>query len=137
MKILVLNPPFLNRFSRSQRSPAVTKGGTTYYPYWLAYATGVLEQEAFDVKLVDAAAKNSTLTDILGIVRTFEPQLVVLDTSTPSIFNDLNVAEGIRKILPYAHIVLVGSHPSAVPEDTFGLSTCINSIARGDYSFKG
>jgi len=43
MKILMLNPPFLPKFSRTSRSPAVAKGGTIYYPIWLAYATGVLE----------------------------------------------------------------------------------------------
>jgi hypothetical protein len=57
MKVLTLNPPFFLRFSREQRSPAVTKSGTLYYPMWLAYATGVLEQDGFDVKLVDAPAQ--------------------------------------------------------------------------------
>ena len=45
MKILLLNPPFHPRYSREQRSPAVTKGGTLYYPFWLAFAAGVLERE--------------------------------------------------------------------------------------------
>jgi len=40
MKIWVLNPPFLAKFSRPQRSPAVTKSGTLYFPIWLAFATG-------------------------------------------------------------------------------------------------
>ena len=42
MKILLLNPPFLEHFSRPQRSPAVTKSGTLYFPMWLAYAAGAL-----------------------------------------------------------------------------------------------
>ena len=36
MNVLFLNPPFLPRFSREQRSPAVTKSGTYYYPKWLS-----------------------------------------------------------------------------------------------------
>jgi hypothetical protein len=32
MRVLFLNPPFHPRFSREQRSPAVTKSGTLYYP---------------------------------------------------------------------------------------------------------
>jgi len=54
----MLNPPFMKKFSRSSRSPCVTKGGTFYYPYYLAYATGALEKNGFkgDVKLVDAVA---------------------------------------------------------------------------------
>ena len=42
MKITALNPPFLPHFSRGQRSPAVTRSGTLYYPIWLSYAVGAL-----------------------------------------------------------------------------------------------
>ena len=45
MRVLFLNPPFHPRFSREQRSPAVTKSGTLYYPKWLATAAGVAIQE--------------------------------------------------------------------------------------------
>ena len=59
MKILCLNPPFKTehgRFSRTSRSPAVTKSGTIYYPIWLCYAAGVLEDAGFDVKVIDSCA---------------------------------------------------------------------------------
>ena len=79
----MLNPPFLKRFSRAQRSPAVIKSGTLYYPIWLAYATGALEKEGHCVKLVDAPAEKLSLDDVLAMVRDFKPQLAVLDTGTP------------------------------------------------------
>ena len=59
MRVLLLNPPFKTehgKYSRDQRSPAITKSGTLYYPVWLAYATGVLEQAGYAAKLVDACA---------------------------------------------------------------------------------
>ena len=52
MRVLTLNPPFLPRYSRQSRSPSVCKGATFYYPYYLAYATGNLEKNGFDVSLV-------------------------------------------------------------------------------------
>jgi len=58
MKILLLNPPFMPKYSRSSRSPCVTKGGTFYYPYYLAYATGLLVKKGFDTVLKDAVADN-------------------------------------------------------------------------------
>ena len=85
MNILTLNPPFFKRFSRESRSPAVAKSGTLYYPMWLAYATGVLEEAGFDVKLIDAPARNYTLNFIKELVQNFEPRLAVIDSSTPSI----------------------------------------------------
>src|SRR3989344_3564005 len=96
MRILMLNPPFLPRFSRSSRSPAVTKGGTIYYCIWLAYATGVLEKAGHECRLVDAPAENISLEKVIEIAKEFKPQMAVLDTSTPSIYNDVKVLEKIK-----------------------------------------
>ena len=41
MKILLLNPPFIEKFSRTSKSRV---GGCVYYPIWLAYAAGELEK---------------------------------------------------------------------------------------------
>ena len=135
MKILMLNPPFLSRFSRSQRSPAVTKGGTLYYPFWLAYATGVLEEKGHEVRLVDAPAQGLDLKGTIEYARDFKPKLVVLDTSTPSIYNDVKVGELIKGDLPESFMVLVGTHPSALPEETLKLSNKIDAVARGEYDY--
>jgi len=135
MKVLMLNPPFLPRFSRSQRSPAVTKGGTLYYPFWLAYATGVLEEEGHEVRLVDAPAEGRDLKGTIDYTRDFKPSLVVLDTSTPSIYNDVKVGELIKEALPESFIVLVGTHPSALPEETLKLSSKIDAVAREEYDY--
>jgi len=50
LKVFMLNPPFLKRYSRPQRNPGVTRSDTMYYPYWMAYATGALEKAGFDVQ---------------------------------------------------------------------------------------
>ena len=48
-KVVMLNPPFLAKYSKSSRSPAVTKSGTIYFPLWLAYAAGVLDKKGYIV----------------------------------------------------------------------------------------
>ena len=60
MRVLFLNPPFHPRYSREQRSPAVTKSGTLYYPKWLATAAGVAIKNGHQVDLVDAPASGAT-----------------------------------------------------------------------------
>ncbi|MBU1289748.1 B12-binding domain-containing radical SAM protein [Patescibacteria group bacterium] len=135
MKILLLNPPFKKRFSRTSRSPSVTRGGTIYYPFWLAYTAGVLDKEGFDLTIIDAPAENYNLSHVLEKTIKFQPQLIVIDTSTPSIFNDIKVAERLKKLLPNAFIVLVGTHPSAVPEETLGFSNKIDAVAKGEYDY--
>ena len=133
MNALLLNPPFHERYSRSQRSPAVIKSGVMYYPIWLAYATGALEQSGFEVDLVDAPARGYRLPYVIELAAELQPQLVVVDTSTPSIHNDVQVAEAIRHRLPQAFVLLVGPHVSALPAATLRLSDAIDAVARGEY----
>lgn len=135
MKIILLNPPFLPRFSRESRSPAVSKGGTFYYPMWLAYATGVLEENGFDVRLIDAPAQNHSLEEVLDEISLFKPQLVVIDTSTPSIHNDVKVLNSIKQIEKDVFTILVGRHVSALPEETMNMSFKIDCAAIGEYDY--
>ncbi len=134
MKILMLNPPFFPKYSRSSRSPCVTKGGTIYYPLWLAYATGVLEQAGHECKLVDAPASGKNLQDVKGIAAGFKPRMVVCDTSTPSIYNDAHVVEELRKENDFFS-VLVGTHPSALPLETLQLSNAIDAVTIHEYDY--
>lgn len=134
MKVLMLNPPFLSKFSRQSRSPCVTKGGTFYYPYFLAYATGVLEKNGFEVMLTDAVANEWSREETIKFAKEFNPQLIVIDTSTPSIINDMQVADLLKNALPNAHITLVGTHPTALPEEV--LKKCkADSVCRGEYDY--
>jgi len=135
VKILTLNPPFLTKFSREQRSPAVTKSGTLYYPMWLSYATGVLEKEGFDVKLIDGPAQHNRIDELFDFLRFFRPEMAVLDTSTPSIYNDVEVATKIKEILPRCTIVLVGPHVSALPGESIQLDPAIDVVARREYEY--
>ncbi len=104
-----------------------------YYPIWLAYATGVLEREGFAVKLVDAPAARLRLPDVLSLAGELEPHLVVIDTSTPSIYNDVEVAEAIKSRVPKAFTLLVGPHVTALPEESLQISTAVDAVARGEF----
>jgi anaerobic magnesium-protoporphyrin IX monomethyl ester cyclase len=134
MRVLLLNPPFMPKFSRTSRSPAVTKGGTIYYPYWLAYATGVLEKNGFEVKLIDAPARGVSHGQVIKISKNFHPDLVVVDTSTPSIYNDTKFAEAIKNATS-SFVTLVGTHVSTLPEETLRLSKKIDAVARREYDY--
>jgi anaerobic magnesium-protoporphyrin IX monomethyl ester cyclase len=135
MKALFLNPPFkveYGKYSRTSRSPAITKSGTVYYPVWLAYGAGSTEAAGHDVKLIDSCADRIPLDRTLEMIRDFDPRLVVLDTSTPSILNDIRVATAIKAQHPGAFIVLMGTHPSSMSQETLQLGPAVDAIARGE-----
>lgn len=136
MKIILLNPPFLDKYSKSSRSPAVTKSGTIYFPLWLSYAAGVLDQAGYDLKLIDAPAKCLTRNDTLKMISDYSPNLIVIDTSTPSINSDLEFAKRIKSELPNCKVCLVGTHVSAcVSEILPQKASFIDYIARHEYDY--
>ena len=138
MKILCLNPPFkteYGHFSRTSRSPAITKSGTIYYPIWLCYAAGVLEDAGFDVKVVDSCALEYDIEKTLQVVSEFMPDLTVIDTSTPSIYNDCRMGASIKKLFPDCFVVLMGTHPSALPKETLQIESNIDAVAVGEADY--
>jgi radical SAM superfamily enzyme YgiQ (UPF0313 family) len=136
LKVLLINPPFLPKYSRSSRSPAVTKSGTIYYPLWLAHATGLLEKRGHETMLIDFPAECCDLGDYRQRMIDFAPGMVVCDTSTPSIESDVRVLETIKSWFPEPPLcVLVGTHPSALPEETLAIGPAADVVARGEYDW--
>jgi anaerobic magnesium-protoporphyrin IX monomethyl ester cyclase len=135
MRVLLLNPPFLPYFSRTSRSPEVSKGGTLYYPIWLAYASGVLEKKGFEVMLLDSPARKYPIDQTMKEVASFDPDLSIIDTSTPSIYNDVEIARNIKNMCPESFVMLVGTHPSARSEQTMNLAKEIDAVARKEYDY--
>jgi radical SAM superfamily enzyme YgiQ (UPF0313 family) len=134
MRIVTLNTPYKPKFSRSSRSPAVTKGGTIYYPLWLAYTTGVLEKNGHKVKLIDAPAKRQGQEEVLQMVKNYRPELIVAETSTGSIYDDVEFVSQLKRETG-AYSVLVGTHPSALPEETLKISEGTDAVARHEYDY--
>lgn len=133
MRIVTINPPFFPKYSRESRSPAVAKSGTLYYPMWLAYATGYLEKAGHDVTLIDAPAQCLDSETLIPKIQEMKPDLIVLDTSTPSIYSDVEFGEALKKALPSVFIILVGVHVSALPVETLQISPLIDAVAFGEY----
>ena len=136
MKILLLNPPFLNKYSKSSRSPAVTKSATIYFPLWLSYAAGVLDKKGYELKLIDGPARCISKEACLEEIKGFNPDFIVIDTSTASINNDLAYTKTIKEALPKVKTCLVGTHVSATVNEI--LPKCadyVDFIARHEYDY--
>jgi anaerobic magnesium-protoporphyrin IX monomethyl ester cyclase len=135
MRVLFLNPPFHPRFSREQRSPAVTKSGTLYYPKWLATAAGVAIKNGHDVDLLDSPAAGCTVQGVIDRIDAKNIEAVVCDTSTPSILNDVNVIESLVAAKPSLHVLMVGRHVSSLPRETLAMSTALEAVAIREYEY--
>ncbi|MFH0955331.1 MAG: radical SAM protein [Candidatus Micrarchaeota archaeon] len=132
MRVLMLNPPFFKGFSRSSRSPGVSKGGCVYYPLWLGAATGWLEKHGHEVKLLDCPVEEITTEDVAKILDEWKPELVVFDSVTASATNDFEVARQLRSHSK-AKFVFVGTSPSALPEKTLKECDAIDLVTQAEY----
>lgn len=135
MKILVINEPFVKDFCRTQRWAARSRGRVLRAPDWLAYAAGVLEKGGHDVKLIDMVANNQTKQDLRLLVRQASPDFVILDSTTPSIYSDIECAQIIKQECR-ARVIMVGPHVSVLPEETLSLAKGAVDIACiGEYDY--
>ncbi len=115
MKVLFLNPPHKFRISRCSRWPEHTKSGTLYFPYWLAYAAGVSLEKGHEVSLLDAIAKNWSFEKTLDEIKKFNPDLIVLETVTPTFFSDMRFVSFVKQNID-TKLCLVGTHVSVFPK---------------------
>ena len=138
MKVFFVNPPFKSeygKFSREQRSPAITKSGCFYYPLWLIYTAARIEKKGYETCFLDAPAKQLSDQDALNkiISEGKGTRLFVIDSTTPSIYNDIAFSEKIKKEFPESIVVMVGTHVSVRAEETLGLSSAIDAVTRKEY----
>jgi radical SAM superfamily enzyme YgiQ (UPF0313 family) len=137
MKILVVNEPFVRDFCRTQRWAARTRGRVLRAPDWLAYATAVLEKNLpeADVKLFDFPAMDRDKAAFATLVREEQPDFVVLDSTTPSIFSDIECARFVKEC-SNAKVIMVGPHVSALPEETLTLAKgAVDAGCVGEYDY--
>jgi radical SAM superfamily enzyme YgiQ (UPF0313 family) len=138
MKTFFINPPFKSeygKFSRENRSPAITRSGTLYYPLWLIYAAAFCEKDGFEVEFLDAPAKPMNDVESFNYIKAHGEgtKLFIIETSTPSIVSDTAFADKLKEFYPDAFVVLVGTHPSALPEETLLNSKNVDAVARREF----
>jgi len=131
--LICLNAPYIPMFSRPSRSPCVTRGGTLYFPVSLGTMGSYAQENGFKVILLDAIAKKMSRQDTIEFVTSKNPKLVVVDTSTPSIHNDVEIADEIQKKLPKSKVLLVGRHATHTPTESLKSCRAVDAVVRREY----
>lgn len=133
MKVFFLNPPFKRYFSRSERSPQVARGGTLYFPVWLALAAAMVEKQGNEISLIDAVADKRSFDYCLTWLREGRPDCLVIEVSTASWHSDREFIENIHRHFPDLMIILAGAHVSAMPHQALIECPVAQAVIRGEY----
>lgn len=135
MRVAILNPMFGKDFTKSARWFARSRGRVQRHPDYLAYCAAVVEQTGHELLFVDNQAKNWESEAFLPELKRFKPDLVVCQTSTPSIFSDIESAR-LFKEATGAMTAFVGSHSSAVPEEVLAdAAGAVDACALGEFDY--
>lgn len=145
MKTILLNLPWKEngRFgvragSRWPFTSLPEKDGYINYipfPFFLAYATALLKKAGKDAKLIDAIAERFDEQKVIEEVKSFNPDFIAVETSTPSFKNDLKIICNIHNNFPNCKIAICGSHASVFPEQILSEYNFIDYVLIGEYEF--
>jgi radical SAM superfamily enzyme YgiQ (UPF0313 family) len=138
VRVYLLNAPFvsngktLSKFHRSERwQGGVSLGGTFWYPIWLSYATGVVEDVGYQAKLVDAPAKGWGVPEVKSDIDVFDPDILVIESSFASVKNDIDIVTQLKQGSDFLS-VLVGP-PASQFHEAMLKDDHVDVVARYEY----
>ena len=136
MRVLVTNPPWPGPGygARSDvRWPHKRSDKFIEYPIYLAYVVAVLEKAGIEVEFVDAVVEEMSIPDFTAAAAKINPDMVVIECSTPSIEYDLLTAKSLKERMNNVFIVLIGSHPTFFHREVMKENPQVDAICRGEF----
>ena len=135
MKVMYINPSFGKDFVRSARWAARSRGRVQRHPEQALTHVAVLENAGHICSFVDGAALNLSEQQIVKRIEQFQPDITIVHTTTPSIYNDIGYAKKAKE-LSNCLTVLVGAHASALPEQTLIMANgAVDIVARNEVDY--
>lgn len=102
------------------------------FPLFLAYAAAVLEQEGFDVRVIDGVPLNLREEDFLARVQESSPDLIFFEPNAAMIDDTLRLIKKLRETAP-ATLVLGGTHATATAQQLIEGHSSIDYVVIGEY----
>lgn len=139
MKVALVNPPWSRPghygVRAGSRWPHFEADGTNYmpYPFYLGYTASLLENDGFEICLLDGCATRETDAGFLERVRAFHPDVIVQENSTASIDVDLRWAETFRRETS-ARILMTGHHVGQM-RDGLEKHPFLDALAGGEWEY--
>ncbi len=100
-------------------------------PLTLAYCAAVIARAGLEVKILDAVALRWKPAKALSWVKQGGFGLIAVNTATPSIHDDLAIANAIKEACPRSFVVLLGPHVSIFADQAIRDSRA-DAVVRGE-----
>jgi hopanoid biosynthesis associated radical SAM protein HpnJ len=132
LRTLFLNPPSFAGFDggAGSRWPSTREIESYWYPVWLCYPAGMLE----DSKVLDAPPHGVSIEQTVAMAKDFE--LLVLYTSSPGFHVDVKIAEMMKDSNSKLQVAFVGPPVTIEPDKVLDASKAIDFIVRREFDYQ-
>lgn len=140
VRVLLANVPWVEGGVRAgSRWPAKYSKdmAVTYspFPFYMAYTAALLEKNTnCELLVLDCLAEKISHEDFYAKCKKFDPDLIVMETSTVSFNNDIEICKKVKD-LTNAKVALTGPHATSSYNDILLRYPFIDFIAVGEYEF--
>lgn len=114
------------------RWPHIRKDKYLLFPIYLAYAAAVLEREGVRVAVIDAVAEEMDPRRFIERVKAERPAYCFVESSTPTIDQDLGSARMIKEATG-SKVFLLGAHPTIFHEELTMANPWLDGVVRGEF----
>lgn len=150
IKVLLANPSvresidkkkeryFIKAGSRWPWSYIKNKNGKNtccFFPFFLAYAAGVLRENQHHVMIIDGVAMDLSEDEFCSKVVKYAPDLLVIEIATHAVCHDIALCVRLKTILPKMKILFCGAHATVFARQILEENECIDFIALGEYEY--
>ncbi len=135
MKISAIIPSYGKDFSKSARWYTKSRSRCFRHPEYFLTAVAVLEEAGHEVQFIDATTHDIPEKELVKEVLEFNPEMVVIYCTTPSIYNDVHHGKMIKQGNEKTMTVLIGPHVSALPEDSLKIDKSTDAVVYGEFDY--
>lgn len=133
MHCLFVNPPRLDSVPMAKEGRCMQRKGAWGYimsPVTMVTMATLVQSRGHSVSILDCAATGETFESMLAKVAGMEPEIVFINTATPTIRDDIQAARLIKNQgTPSLKTVMFGLHPTSCYADLLqadsGIDICI------------
>jgi radical SAM superfamily enzyme YgiQ (UPF0313 family) len=121
-KIALVMPPLLQDIGHHPLFP----------PLGLSYLAAVLDQNGFEVKIVDCPVNRFDYDKLKNELAAFQPNIVGIGSMTPIAEASFKSAQAAREACPEAQIIMGGPHATFQGKDILATEKSVDLIVRGE-----
>ncbi len=120
-RVTLVNPPYPKGAPQS-----------LFLPLGLGYLAAVLEQNQYEVHVLDLQITKPTPQQIEAQLAASKPDIVGVTTSTLTYWPAVEVVKAAKKVTPHALTLMGGPHVTALPEQTLTEAPEADIVVRGE-----